>query len=199
MVSFPTVYRSAIAHRRVIVWSLVFAYAAFRVVHPDEDGRFFDLLFLTILVMLVASQLFWIRRALDLGERFIPGKPRRAWLAVLAGRVYAFFFVYSFTHLGVLHQITMGHVAGPADPRLGSVLIEGAFSWWVVGSCAGFLLVIIFWTVDRVVRAPAWVYGRLRDPAAARIAVPSPGRRRFLEQATIALSATPFVAAAYGL
>jgi hypothetical protein len=143
------------AHKRVIVFWSIFAYAAFLVVHPDEDGRFFDLLFLAILVMLIASQLFWIRRALDLGERFIPGKPRRAWLVVIAGAVYLFFFVYSFTHLGLLHQITMAHIAGPADPRLRSVLIEGTFSWWVVGSCVAFGLVIVFWTVDRVARALA--------------------------------------------
>src|SRR6266446_2434558 len=143
------------AHKRIIVWSLVFAYAAFRVVHPDEDGRFFDLFFISLLVMLIASQLFWIRRTLDLGERFIPGKPRRAWLAVIAGIVYLFFFVYSFTHLGLIHQATMGHIAGPADPRLRSVLMEGAFTWWLVGSCVGFLLVIVFWTIDGVARALA--------------------------------------------
>src|SRR6266481_733064 len=69
------------------------------------------------MVMLVASQLFWLRRILDLGERFIPRKPRSAWLAVITGAVYLFFFAYSFTHLGVIHQATMGHIAGPADPR----------------------------------------------------------------------------------
>ena len=64
-------------------------------------GPFYFLLFFAILVMLIASQLFWIRRVLDLGERFIPGKPRRAWLAVIAGVVYLFFFAYSFTSLDI--------------------------------------------------------------------------------------------------
>jgi len=195
------------AYKRIIIWSLVIAYAAFRVVHPDEDGRFFDLLFLAILAMLIASQLFWIRRILDIGERFIPGKPRRAWLAVITGGVYVFFFAYSFTHLGVIHQATMGHIAGPADSSLRSVLMEGAFTWWLVGSWMGFCLVIVFWTVDRVARASAWVYSRARDAAPAHVAaskpapigVLSPTRRRFLGQTAIALSATPFVAAAYGL
>ena len=195
------------AHKRAIVGPLVFVWAAFRVVHPDEEGRFFDLFFLALLVMLVASQLFWLRRALDLGERFIPGKPRRAWLAVIAGIVYLFFFVYSFTHLGLIHQATMGHIAGPADPRVHSVLMEGAFTWWLVGSLLGFCLVIIFWTIDRVARAAAWISSRAREAAAAHVAAPepapiavlSPARRRFLEQTAIALSVTPFVAAAYGL
>ena len=125
IVSFLTVYQRAITHRRLIVFLLIFAYAAFRVVHPDEDGRFFDLFFIALLVMLMASQLFWIRRILDIGERFVPGKTRRAWLAVITGAVYVFFFAYSFTHLGVIHQATMGHIAGPADSSLRSVLMEG--------------------------------------------------------------------------
>jgi hypothetical protein len=107
IVSFPTVYQRVIAQRRVIVFLLIFAYAAFRVVHPDEDGRFLDLFFIAILVILIASQIFWIRRALDLGERFIPGRPRRAWLAVISCVVYLFLFVHSFTHSGVVHLATM--------------------------------------------------------------------------------------------
>jgi len=207
MLSFPTVYKSVIAHWRVIFFLLVFAWAAFRVVHPDEDGRFFDLFFIALLVMLIASQLFWIRGILDIGERFIPGKPRRVWLALITGAVYVFFFAYSFTHLGVIHQATMGHIAGPADSSLRSVLMEEVFTWWLVGSWMGFCLVIVFWAVDQVGRAAAWIYSRARDAAAAHVAapkpapttVPSPARRRFLERTVIVLSATPFVASAYGL
>jgi uncharacterized protein len=196
------------AYKRVIVFGLVSAYCAFRLIHPDEDGRFFDVLFFGIIVIFVASQLFWLRRLIGLEERFLPGKPRRAWLVAITGAVYLFFFVYSFTHLGVIHQATMGHIAGPADPKLRSVLMEAAFSWWLVGSWMGFCLVIFFRTVGRVVCALVWIYHRARDVAAARvaaapkpalIAVPSSSRRRFLEQTAIALSATPFVAAAYGL
>ena len=115
------------AYKRVLAF-LVLGYSVFRVVHPDEDGRFLDLFFIAILVMLIASQIFWICRALDLGERFIPGKPRRAWLAVIACVVYLFFFVYSFTHSGVVHMATIGHTIGVADPRLRGVLMEGAFT-----------------------------------------------------------------------
>jgi len=116
-------------------------------------GPFYFLLFFTIFVMLIASQLFWIRRVLDLGERFIPGKPRRAWLAVIAGLIYLFFLVYNY---GSLESVT--HVFRTADPRLRSVLIEAAFWWWLVGSLLGFALVIVFWTVDRATRAAARVY-----------------------------------------
>ncbi|HSB12043.1 MAG TPA: metallophosphoesterase [Blastocatellia bacterium] len=189
------------AHKRVIILLLVFAFSAFLLIHPGELGRFYALLFFAIFVMLFASQFFWIRRVLELGERVVPGKPRRAWLATIAGVVYLFFFAYSFRSFGI------GHVPRAADPRLHSVLIVGAFSWWLVGSWAGFGLVMVFWTIDHAARAAAWVYRRAREAAAAlaaapkpaAISLPSPARRRFLEQTAIALSATPFLAAAYGL
>ncbi len=56
-------------------------------------------------------------------------------------------------------------------------------------------------------RATLWVYRKVRaaaalahapKPGAIALDPPSPARRRFLEQTAIALSATPFVALAYG-
>jgi uncharacterized protein len=193
------------AYKRVIVLSLVFAYSAFLLVHPDEAGRAIDLLFLALFVMLIASQFFWIRRLLDLGERFIPGKPRRVFLAVVAGLVYLFFFIYNFPSL----ESTNSHVFLSADYRLHSVLIEAAYWWWFVGSQLAFLLVIAFGTADRATRATAWMYGKAREAMQGHRAAPklgataldplSPARRRFLEQTAVFVSATPFVAAGYGL
>jgi hypothetical protein len=53
------------AHKRVIVFLLAFlvvAYSAFRLIHPDEFGRFYDLFGIALNVVLIASQAFWIRR-----------------------------------------------------------------------------------------------------------------------------------------
>lgn len=167
------------------------------------EGLREGLIIWAVFLVLVASQVFWIRCLVDLGERFIPGKARRAWVAAIVCVVYVFFFVYSFPSFGV------GHIPRAADPRLPSVLIVGAFSWWLVGSWAGFGLVIVFWTVDRAPRGAAWVYRCAREAAAGHAAAPNPdsigldppsaARRRFLEQTAVALSAAPFVAAAYGL
>ena len=189
---------------RVIGCLLVVAGAALILVHPDEFGRAIDLIFLAILVMLIASQFFWVRRVLDLGERFIPGEPRRGFLAVVATLVYLFFFIYSFGPL-----TSSFHILRVADTRLSSVLMEGAFWWWLVGSWAGFGLVIVFWTADRAMRSAAWLYRKARDAAARHFASlhpgvpvldpPSPDRRRFLQQTFVAVSATPFLAAGYGL
>jgi hypothetical protein len=188
----------------VIVFLLVFAFCAYPLIAPDKFERV-RVAVRIIFVVLIASQIFWVRRALNLGERFIQGKPRRAWLRVIASAVYLLFFAYSATHRGVAHLTV--HVIGAADLRLRSVLMEGAFSWWLVGSWLGFCLVIVFWTVDCVARGAAWVYSRTRDAAAAHVAtlkpapidVFSPARRRFLRQSAVALSATPFAASAYGL
>lgn len=191
------------AHKRVsvIAFSWV-AFCAFRLIPNWREGPVYFLFFSALFVTLIASQLFWIVRVVSLGERFIPGKPRRVWLRIVVGVAYLFFFAHPFT---------------PWDsPRgdsthltLRSVLFDGAWSVWLVGSWLGFGLVMVFWTVDRAGRAAAWVCRKARKAAAGHAAAPLPGaqaldppsstRRRFLEQTAIALSATPFVASAYGL
>jgi len=186
-------------HKRAITFSLV-AFCAFLLTPSwGEVGLLYFLLFFALLLIFIASKIFWIGLILDLGERFITGKPRRAWLAIIAGVVYVFFFAYNLVRSGI------GHIPRAADPRLRSVLIQGAFWWWLVGSWLGFGLVMVFWTVDRAGRAAAWVYHRARKAAAGHAAalkpaaMASPARRRFLEQTVVAVSAAPFVASAYGL
>jgi uncharacterized protein len=205
MISFRKAYQGVIVHRRTLVLSLIAVYSVFLLIYPDEFGRVLDLVFLALLVMLIASQFFWIRRVLDLWERFLPRKPRRAWLALVAGLVYLFFFLYSYPSL----ESTNSHVFRAADYRLSSVIIEAAFWWWLVGSLAGLVLVIFFGIVDRVARSGVWVYRKARQAAAAHTSAlepesipldpPSPARRHFLEQTAVLVSAAPFVAAAYGL
>ena len=85
------------AHKRVsvIIFSWV-AFCAFWLIPNWREGPFYFLFFSAIFVMLIASQLFWIRCVVDLVERFIPGKPRRAWLAVIATVVYVSFVACKF-------------------------------------------------------------------------------------------------------
>ncbi|HXO61346.1 MAG TPA: hypothetical protein VN850_05990, partial [Candidatus Acidoferrales bacterium] len=100
MFSFPTVYMRAVVHWRAIILLVILACAAFQVVRSNKLGPF-DLMELALLLIFTASQLFWIGRILDLGERLIPGKPRRAWLAIMAGLVYLFVFLYSYSEWGL--------------------------------------------------------------------------------------------------
>jgi predicted MPP superfamily phosphohydrolase len=94
-----------------------------------------------------------------------------------------------------------------AYPRL-RILIDSVFSVWVVGSWLGFGLVMGFWVLDRGVQGATWAFRNIRGRGAVRarapdhpdaVALSSPTRRRLLRQTAIALSATPFAAAAYGL
>jgi predicted MPP superfamily phosphohydrolase len=193
---FFLVCRRVIAHWRPIILLLILALATFLIAHAD----FFGLSLFALLLIFIASQIFWIGRILDLGERFIPGKPRRVWLAIIAGLVYLFVFTYSYPEWG------LGHTIRAADYRPQSILIHAAFWWWLVGSMLAFLMVIAFGVADRVVRAAGWVYRKARtamhQPSAATdagTALLSPGRRRFLERTALLVSATPFLAAGYGL
>jgi len=190
------------AHKRVITFSFVALCAFWLTPSWSEAGPFYFVLAFVLFVMLIAGQLFWVGRVIGLGERFILGKPQRIWLKVIVGVPYLFFFASNFgpwyiprgdsTHL-----------------TLRSVLLDGAWSVWLVGSWVGFALVMVFWTVDRAGRAAAWVYRKAREAAAGPAAASMPGgipldpaspaRRRLLEQAAVAVSAVPFVAAAYGL
>ena len=201
MVSFPTVYQRVVVHWRAIVLLLILGFVAFIVAPFDEFVPFMLILF-ALLLLFIASQIFWIGRILDLGERFIPGKPRRVLLAIILGLVYLFVFAYNFPSI----ESTNTHVFRAADYRLHSVVLEAAYWWWFVGSLLAFLLVIAFGAAGRAARAAGWVYRKVRTAihersatADTETALLSPGRRRLLEQTAVLVSATPFVAAVYGL
>src|SRR5947208_959591 len=101
---FLRALRCVVAYRRAIVLLLILACVAFLVSRSDEFGRF-EVIGLALFLIFMASQIFWIGRLVDLGERFIPGKPRRAWLAIMAGLVYLFVFLYSYPEWGLGHTI----------------------------------------------------------------------------------------------
>ena len=144
--SFLLTCRRVVAHWRAIVLLLILACVAFLVGRSEEFGRF-ELMLLALLLIFIASQIFWIGRLIDVEERFIPGRPRRAWLMIMTVVVYLFVFLYSYPEWG------QGHVIRPDDYRPQSMLIHAAFWWWYVGSITAFLLVIAFGAADRVARA----------------------------------------------
>jgi len=195
------------AHKRVsVITSSWVLFCAFVLIPNWREGPFYFLFFSGIFVMLIASQLFWIGRVVGLGERLIPGKPRRAWLTAIASVVCLSFFAYYIGPYISPWEIPRGD---STHLTLRHVLFEAPFWWWFVGSMVGFGLVIVLWTVDRAGRAAAWLYRKARKATPGRAATPIPraialdppsaARRRFLEQAGVAVSAVPFVAAAYGL
>jgi hypothetical protein len=92
--TFSFLHRCIVVHWCAIILLLILALATFLIAHAD----FFDLFLFALLLIFIASQFFWIGRILDLGERFIPGKPRRAWLAIVAGLVYLLIFIKLSQH-----------------------------------------------------------------------------------------------------
>jgi uncharacterized protein len=158
---------------------------------------------IAILMIFLASQVFWVRRVFELGRTLIPLRTWRILLGACMGALYALPIALFFVPLTSLRAVERS----PLGILL--VLLVALFWWWFVGSFVGLFLVIAFWIVDRAARVVGWLYHRAREmagrralalkPGAAALDPPSPGRRRFLEQAAVAVSATPFVASAYGL
>lgn len=80
---FSAVYRRVVIHWRAVILVLIIAFATFLIAQAD----FFDLLVFALFLICITSQFFWIGRILDLGERFIPGKPRHCASPELRARV----------------------------------------------------------------------------------------------------------------
>jgi len=193
-------YRRVVAHWRAILLLLLFAGAVSLVIH--SESIFFPLVGFALLLIFIASQIFWVGRIVDLGQRLLPGKLGRVRLTIIADLVYLFVIAYSFPN-----TIGQGHTFRMAYYRLPNIVIEAVFWWWFVGSMLAFAFIIAFAMADRATRASAWAYRKARQGMQRRVGAadsafadpPSRGRRRFLEQTAVLVSATPFVAVGYGL
>jgi predicted MPP superfamily phosphohydrolase len=200
MVSFPAVYKRVSVHWRAIILLLILARVAFLVASSDEFVSF-ELNLFALLLIFIASQVFWIGRIVDLGKWLFPDQPRVR-LVVITDLVYLFVIAYSFPT-----TIGQGHTFRAAYYGLSNIVFEAVFWWWFVGSMLAFVLVVVFGTVERTTRVAAWAYRKARQSTKGRVAAASsgvadlvsPDRRHFLEQTAVLISATPFVAAGYGL
>jgi predicted MPP superfamily phosphohydrolase len=167
-------------------------------------GRF--LVVTAILLIFIASQLFWIRRVGEWSKNLIPNEIWRRVLRALGVVFFVFVFAYN------LAWAQRG--PSPTSLSLAAALLEAPFRWWLVGSMLGFAIASLFGIADRLGRGLFWSYRKLvrafaaDQPEATGSGVgsnalpadpPSLGRRRFLGQTAVAVSATPFIAAAYGL
>jgi uncharacterized protein len=162
-----------------------------------------------LLVLLVGSQVFWVRRARAVLRKFVPNRTARERIEAVALAMYAFLWVYNLVPLRWLREHTATHMTA------GAALIDAPYNWWLFGSVIGFLLVIIFRLPAYLFRGACWIYRRtaevllrnkpglrpasLQTPRDATNGLASPSRRSFFEQATVAVGTVPFVAAFYGL
>jgi predicted MPP superfamily phosphohydrolase len=179
---------------------LILARAVFYVIYPDEFGVVFDLFLLGLLVVFIAGQIFWTKRIIDVASQFLPSQIGRTRLAVVTALFYL--LVYAYSYPGI--QSTNDHIFRTGYDRPLTVVSEALFWWWFVGSMLAFFLVLVFGAGDYAARAVTWMYTKIRDTrrqhASVEISRPaSSSRRRFLRQSAVLVSATPFVAAGYGL
>src|SRR4029077_11146227 len=188
------------AHWRAIILLLILARVGFLVASSDEFVSF-ELNLFALLLIFIASQVFWIGRIVDLSRWLFPDQPRVR-LVVIADFVYLFVIAYSFPT-----TIGQGHTFRTAYYGLSNVVFEAVFWWWFVGSMLAFALVVFFGTVERTTRVAAWAYRKARQSTKGRVAAASsgvaepvsPDRRHFFEQTAVLISVTPFIAAGYGL
>jgi uncharacterized protein len=164
-------------------------WASFLHVLPDI------LISLALLLILVASQLFWVRKVAGLGRRLIRSavwRRRVAWVAL------AYFALLWFYNL-----VPIWWRRGPSLTRTtaSTILLDGPFSAWLFGSVIGFVIIVILSLPYRL--AAALFAGLKRAWRAAvpgrRPATVEPSRRRFLEQAAVAAGTVPFLGGFYGV
>jgi uncharacterized protein len=174
-----------ITHRRAIPLLLILAWTAVLLIIEQS----FDLLSIGINLIFTASQVFWFRRAGELGKKVIRSKTWRRVLAAAGLTAYAFLLIFNL--------LTWEETSKGSALTFRAALLEAPLRWWLLGSLLGFLLFTLFWIVDRVARAAGWAF---KKPGISDVVeLPSPGRRRFLEQTATAFCAAPFLAGAYGL
>lgn len=145
----------------------------------------------TILLLLVGSQVFWVKLLGAWARKHIPS--RRMRLALGAAAILALVFMFA------ANLAWFGRSPTPTHLTLKAALLNAPFSWWIFGSVVGFLIIIVFWIVGGAARAAAWGWRKLSTPASGRDSVQSPPRRGFLELTARTVAVVPFVAGSYGL
>lgn len=154
------------------------------------------LAFSVIVLIFLASQLYWFRRLAEWGEKLIPNRKLRRLLAGAGAIAYIFFFAY---------MVAWSRLSGtPTRLTPRAAFLDAPSFWWLIGSLMGFLLIVLFWIGDRVVRSAYWGYRKIAlmvrpIPALDPADPPSHSRRQFLEQTAMVVSAAPFLVSAYGL
>ena len=174
-----------------------------------------------VLLLLVASQVYWIQRVRKNALSRIRNSVRRNWLGWMALAAYLLLFADGIGW--------WGRSASPTHLTLKAALLQAPFALWFFGSTLGFLLVLLFLAAAHLLRLAAWAARKLASPSPAPaistgpsgrtlrggplnlkvnpqanslanpLGLPSLARRQFLERTAMAVGAVPFAAGAYGM
>jgi len=146
-----------------------------------------------VLLILVASQIFWVGQMRNWVTSLISNPTWRRRLGIAGLAVYLLLFFYNW--------IRGARSAEPTHLTLRAALLQAPFQWWIFCSLLGFLIAVLLGLADRFARAARWLYRRVAQAGRAP-ALPNPvslARRRFLERTALAMTTAPFVAGAYGM
>lgn len=147
--------------------------------------------FAPVLFLFLGSQIYFLLRAMRWGARHIRGGRGRA-----GAGVALFAFYIAFFAAGISRQ---EHVPNPIHMNPADALLLAPFLWWIFSSTMAFLVVIILWAMRGLGGAAKWAARPVAGEPSPEAARPSSSRRQFLEAASTAAVAAPFVAGAYGL
>jgi len=139
--------------------------------------------FVTILLVVGASQTYWGWRGVRLARRKIASPLLRGWVCAAIPAILVAMFVYNLG--GFTRRPEAVHMT------LRAALVTAPLAWWLASSMVGFLLAIPF----LILAGARAVVGRWRG----RDEIESPGRRDFLMRTAGVVTGAPFVGGAYGL
>ena len=111
-----------------------------------------------VVLILIASQIFWVRQIRKWGRPLIPGATWRRRVSIAGLVFYLLLLFYNF--LGGERS------AEPTHLTLRAALLQAPFGWWIICSLGGFLIAIPLGLADRIASAARWVYQRSSKPAA---------------------------------
>lgn len=120
------------------------------------------LVLIAFLLILIASQLFWLRQLRHWGKSLIANQRLRRCLAAAAVTLLILLFAYNLR--GLLPRAAVAWSArNPGATHLTpeAALLQAPFCWWIFGSVLSFAMVILFSVFDRLARAGLWTYRRL--------------------------------------
>lgn len=167
-----------------------------------------------LLILLVASQIFWLWKIRDWKQRLFRNSPRwtRIGLDVVGAAIYISLMWYGFFGAHATHSAV--------EMTLSNALLHAPFSWWFFGSLLGFIVYGIVrvagLSAQLVFSAVVWPFRRRHKKlpnlvAADRVApggeapqtnpepASRPSRRDFFRQTATAAGLVPFAGAAYGI
>jgi predicted MPP superfamily phosphohydrolase len=151
-----------------------------------------DLFAVAVLLIFIASQLFWFSRARRFIERLTASKTNQRLLRLGLVIAYILLFAYNLPW--------GGRRSTPTHLTIRAALLNAPFQFWIVASLLAFLILVPFSLLDRVRGAVVRAYQKLTAlPVPDSASLLSPSRRTFLQQTATVACGAPFVAGAYGL